>query len=170
MLEFQLGKASTPDSSPKSGTSSEGSADRDDRDVNSYDHGLSLGLKRRRDDPAGGLHKRPKPGINGFPNSVDEAMAKEWVSMMQPLIKGKVEVNKKRLYGLSDLLCTIDGLKDRVDEHVLEATRLRQSVIQLSELQDIPFGDEHGLRGQALALREYWSSTRRKAETVWRLD
>jgi hypothetical protein len=35
-------------------------------------------------------------------------------------------------------------------------------MVQLSELEDIPFGDEHGLRGQAKALKEYWSVVQRK--------
>ncbi|GLB33379.1 hypothetical protein LshimejAT787_0102630 [Lyophyllum shimeji] len=153
----KIGKAPTPDSDAN-GTSHEGSVDLEERGyINPYVH-RGVSSKRRSDDAAGGRHKRPKLEDNSVPSSVDEAVAEEWVVMMQPLIKGKVGLDDERLRGLSDLLRTIDGLKHRVSEHVLEATRLRQSVTQLSELEDVPFGDEHGLQDQARALRDFWST------------
>ncbi|KAF5388145.1 hypothetical protein D9615_000016 [Tricholomella constricta] len=159
--KVQMRKVWTTESNSASKTSPEASVSSND-DI----HGLSLGLKRPLDGESEvASHKRArakKLEANSESNSVNEAMAEEWVATMQRLIKGKVMPDKKSLRGLSDLLRMVNDLRSHVGADVLKATRLSDTVMQLSQLEDVPFGDEHGLRGRARELEKFWEIVLRK--------
>ncbi|RDB15629.1 hypothetical protein Hypma_004032 [Hypsizygus marmoreus] len=158
---------------PKSGVPSEtsrnGSTDpEEDAVLLTNTVGLGLGLKRPMDEAEDKTQSKkvrtegPDEALeeDATRSSVDEGMAEGWVSTLQQLIKGKTSFDRERMQGLNNILDQIDLQKDRVSLQVLEATRLKTSMEQLSELvaDDLPFEDEHDLCGRAKEIVEYWKT------------
>ncbi|KAH0839570.1 hypothetical protein J3R83DRAFT_485 [Lanmaoa asiatica] len=91
------------------------------------------------------------------PDAVEEQMS-GWITTLQRLVKGKVRVKEEDLEALSIILAEIESVKDSLDGSVLMNSELRESVKQLSQLHEIPFGDRNKLRQRAENIFRTWPS------------
>ncbi|KAG6861497.1 hypothetical protein C0995_015924 [Termitomyces sp. Mi166 len=82
-----------------------------------------------------------------------------WNFKIGQLVKGKVNLNKTDLEDLKDMLHRISVLMRRLDVKDVEAQKLRENLMRLSVLEDIPFDDEGGLRQRALKLVKAWRAS-----------
>ncbi|KAF8211535.1 hypothetical protein K438DRAFT_1807478 [Mycena galopus ATCC 62051] len=80
-----------------------------------------------------------------------------WIAEIQVVVKGKREIERKTLKSLRDTLDVIADMSEAEGAALgEEGPRLKESLAQLATLEDIPFGDEHGVRGWARRLVKGW--------------
>ncbi|KAG8218290.1 hypothetical protein J3R82DRAFT_3904 [Butyriboletus roseoflavus] len=92
----------------------------------------------------------------------DEEQMSGWITALQRLVKGKVRVKEEDLEILSVILAEIESVKDSLDESISMIPELRESVKQLSELFEIPFGDRNKLRQRAEDIFRTWPSIEKR--------
>ncbi|KAJ7122825.1 hypothetical protein C8R44DRAFT_876024 [Mycena epipterygia] len=86
--------------------------------------------------------------------------ARAWIADIHALVKGKRQLGRTDLEGLAGTMREIADM-DAVEGRALgdEGPRLRNSLWQLAQLEDIPFGDEHRLRATARKMVKHWPAT-----------
>ncbi|KAF9224382.1 hypothetical protein BS17DRAFT_879873 [Gyrodon lividus] len=97
----------------------------------------------------GPMTKKPKVEIGGEQLS-------GWIVALQRLVKGKVHIKEEALETLSIILAEIESVKDNLDAGSPMTLALREGVKQLSELEEIPFGDRNHLRRRAAKIILTW--------------
>ncbi|KAJ7499316.1 hypothetical protein FB451DRAFT_34079 [Mycena latifolia] len=86
--------------------------------------------------------------------------AQEWIAEIEVLVKGKRQLMREDFKSLAGTLRDIANM-DAAEGRALgdDAPRLRKSLWQLAQLEDIPFRDEHKLRAWARKLLKHWPET-----------
>ncbi|KAJ7122827.1 hypothetical protein C8R44DRAFT_918368 [Mycena epipterygia] len=86
--------------------------------------------------------------------------ARAWIADIQALVKGKRQMERTDLQDLAGTLREIADM-DAAEGHALgdEGPRLRKSLWQLAQLENIPFGDEHRLQAWARKMVKHWPAT-----------
>ncbi|KAG6813185.1 hypothetical protein H0H92_013305 [Tricholoma furcatifolium] len=102
--------------------------------------------RQRRDKPLGTTPEKV----------VEEELVEVWTLKINRLLKGKISFTKPDLRDLQDMLQRISVVLQRGGIDVKTAGALRDNLVKLSDMQDIPFGDEYGLRRHALKLVKRW--------------
>ncbi|KAF7362349.1 Cyclin-domain-containing protein [Mycena venus] len=83
--------------------------------------------------------------------------AAAWIAEIQILVKGKRQMARKDLKSLADTLRTIANMSVAEGRALGDdGLRLKKSLQELTQLGDIPFGDEHGVHDWAIRLLRYW--------------
>ncbi|KAF9242911.1 hypothetical protein BU15DRAFT_60198 [Melanogaster broomeanus] len=122
------------------------------------DLGIRRSVKRQlpetpEDNEDGPKTNRPKVEIG-------EEQISGWISALQRLVKGKVHVHEEALSILSVVLAEIESVKEYLDADGPMSSNLRESLKQLSELQEIPFGDKNHLGQRAQNIVLTWPAGR----------
>jgi len=92
-------------------------------------------------------------GVDGGGSS----RAKGWIAEIQTVLKGKRKLVREDLKSLADTLREIADMPAAEGRALGEdGPRLRKSIWQLAQHQDIPFRDEYQVRGWARRLLKYW--------------
>ncbi|KAF8450929.1 hypothetical protein L210DRAFT_3756415 [Boletus edulis BED1] len=94
-------------------------------------------------------------------SGASEEQMNGWITALQRLVKGKVHVKEEHLEMLSIILAEIESMKGSLDDPM--TSELRESVKQLSELHEIPFGDRNKLRQRAGDILHTWPAMREGA-------
>ncbi|KIK94410.1 hypothetical protein PAXRUDRAFT_828017 [Paxillus rubicundulus Ve08.2h10] len=97
----------------------------------------------------GPMVKKPKVEIS-------EEQMSAWIAALQRLVKGKVRVKEEDLETMSIILAEVQSAKDSLNAGGPMISELREGLKQLSELDDIPFGDRNHLRWQAEKIVLTW--------------
>ncbi|KAJ6516283.1 hypothetical protein C8R45DRAFT_239006 [Mycena sanguinolenta] len=91
-------------------------------------------------------------GEEGAPSRVGE-----WIAEIQVAVKGKKQLTRE---GLEALANTLWAIADMSEEEGLalgdNGPLLKESLMQLAQLEDIPFGDEHRVRQTARKMVKCW--------------
>ncbi|KAF8845562.1 hypothetical protein BDN67DRAFT_1064862 [Paxillus ammoniavirescens] len=106
-------------------------------------------LSQTLEEDEGGPMKKPKVDIS-------EEQLSGWIAALQRLVKGKVRVREEGLETMSIILAEIQSAKDGLDTGGPMTSELREGLRQLSELDDIPFGDRNHLRQRAEKIILTW--------------
>jgi hypothetical protein len=90
-----------------------------------------------------------------------ENEAAAWTVALLPLVKGKTTMDEAGLARTSDTLGKVEHASDQdlITLDMLKESALVDTVRRLSELEDVPLGDAHGLRDRARTLAERWRET-----------
>ncbi|KAA1465909.1 hypothetical protein DENSPDRAFT_830605 [Dentipellis sp. KUC8613] len=86
----------------------------------------------------------------------DEEMLERWTAALQKLVKGKQMLDQTDMQELDSVLRDISLVRDTVTLHTLQSSHLGQHMKQLSELDGVPFADEHRLKGRAWEVVQFW--------------
>ncbi|KAG9317103.1 hypothetical protein JVU11DRAFT_1291 [Chiua virens] len=97
-------------------------------------------------------------GITQPSSDISEETIGGWIIALQRLVKGKIRIKEEDLETVSIILAEIESLKDNLNENASTTSELRESVKQLSELHEIPFGDRNKLRQRAKVIYHAWPS------------
>ncbi|KAJ6543832.1 hypothetical protein B0H19DRAFT_1267156 [Mycena capillaripes] len=80
-----------------------------------------------------------------------------WIAEMQVLIKGKRQLAREDLKALADTLRAVADMSAAEGQALGDdAPRLRKSLWEIAQLEEIPFGDEYGVRGWARRMLRHW--------------
>ncbi|KAK2462311.1 hypothetical protein APHAL10511_005617 [Amanita phalloides] len=135
-------------------------------DVIMNGEGIRVPVKRKlslgsgEDEERQRTHPRSKDTSIGTPVvAVDERRVRRWVALLEVLVKGKVHLGRQELYKLRLVLDNIYRHKNSLNEDIIEETRLKMRIRQLSEMEvdDIPFKDEENLRQRGRMISRFWS-------------
>ncbi|KAG2062950.1 hypothetical protein BDR04DRAFT_1235610 [Suillus decipiens] len=77
---------------------------------------------------------------------ITEDQVSEWIAALQRLVKGKTKFGHKGMEDLSIVLAEIESVYPHLDSELTSVTCLQDILQQLTQLEDIPFRDEHNLR------------------------
>ncbi|KAH7931414.1 hypothetical protein BV22DRAFT_1027647 [Leucogyrophana mollusca] len=89
---------------------------------------------------------------------VDEDTVTEWTTALQRLVKGKTKADEESLDHLSVVLGEIESVQRDISKDMLSITGLRETIEQLSVLDEIPFGDVYKLRERSHKIARIWST------------
>ncbi|KAJ7646142.1 hypothetical protein B0H17DRAFT_438523 [Mycena rosella] len=83
--------------------------------------------------------------------------APRWIAEIEVLLKGKRQLVREDLKSLADTMREITNM-DAAEGRALgdDASRLRKSIWQLAQFENIPYRDEHKLRRRARKLLKHW--------------
>ncbi|KAJ7237181.1 hypothetical protein B0H12DRAFT_1238287 [Mycena haematopus] len=88
----------------------------------------------------------------GAPSRVDE-----WIVKIQVVVKGKKQIAREDLEALADTLWMISEMSETEGRALGDnGPVLKESLVQLAQLEDVPFGDEYGVRYSAGQLVKFW--------------
>ncbi|KAF7354966.1 Cyclin-domain-containing protein [Mycena sanguinolenta] len=81
----------------------------------------------------------------------------EWIAEIQLVVKGKKLLTRDDLAALADTLWEIADMSEEEGRALGDnGPLLKESLRQLARLDDLPFGDEHGLRQTAKKMVKHW--------------
>ncbi|KAG1902839.1 uncharacterized protein F5891DRAFT_1021394 [Suillus fuscotomentosus] len=91
---------------------------------------------------------------------VAEDLISKWIAALQRLVKGKTKIGHKDMEDLSIVLAEIESVYPHLDSELAQVTCLRDVLQQISQLEEIPFKDEHDLRRRTDDIIAEWPSVK----------
>lgn len=91
---------------------------------------------------------------------VAEDLVSKWITALQRLVKGKTKIGHKDMEDLSIVLAEIESVYLHLDSELAQVTCLRDVLQKISQLEEIPFKDEHDLRRRTDSIIAEWPSVK----------